>query len=295
MCERPKYESVEFLVCSATSTAFLKLSHTRWGLGLSTLDNPSASTGVSDIDRFLGGGVPRGTLIIVEEAGSERSNFPSYFICMKFLKEGLLNGEHGIILLTEHSAQEYLEAGTRITIDLASYRDSGELTVIDAFSGYAGLVSQSLGANADIVVESPTNTTKLFDVLRNLLTSLVEGGYRNRMRLIVDTVSTLVAAAGFQKVWNLWLELEPVHRTTGCTTMGIFYPGMHSPEETESFERLADGVVEFRGYEPTEERIEEDFLQIKKMRRNTFLRERVPYTRSGWEIVFHQRNQLTKK
>jgi KaiC/GvpD/RAD55 family RecA-like ATPase len=262
---------------------------------LSTLDNPSASTGVSDIDRFLGGGVPRGTLVIVEESGSERSNFPSYFLSMKFLKEGLLNGERGIVLLTEHSVQEYLEAGTLTTIDLASHRDSGELTVIDAFSGYAGLMSQSLETSADIVVESPTNTTKLFDILRNLLTVLVEGGYRNKVRLIVDTVSTLVAAAGFQKVWNLWLGLEPVHRTTGCITMGMLYPGMHSPQETESFERLADGVVEFRGYEPTEERIEGDFLQIKKMRRSTFLRERVPYLRSGWEIVFHQRNQLTRK
>jgi KaiC/GvpD/RAD55 family RecA-like ATPase len=262
---------------------------------MSTLDNPSASTGAPDLDRLLGGGVPRGTFIIVEESGSERSNFPSYFVCMKFLKEGLLNGEHGIILLTEHSAQEYLEFGTRITIDLTSHRNSGELTVIDAFSGYAGLVSQSLGTNADIVVESPTNTTKLFDVLRNSMTALVESGYRNRMRLIVDTVSTLVAAAGFQKVWNLWLELEPVHHTTGCTTMGIFYPGMHSPQETESFERLADGVVEFQGCEPTEERIEEDFLRIKKMRRSTFLRERVPYARSGWEIVLHQKNRLTRK
>jgi KaiC/GvpD/RAD55 family RecA-like ATPase len=262
---------------------------------LSTLDNPSASTGVSDLDRLLGGGIPRGTLIIVEEAGSERSNFPSYLMCMKFLQEGLAKGERGIILLTEHSTQEYLDVARRIAVDLASHRDSGELTVIDAFSGYSGLVSQSLGTNADIVVESPTNTTKLFDVLRNLLTTLVDGGYRNRMRLIVDTVSTLVAAAGFQKVWNLWLELEPVHRTTGCTTMGIFYPGMHSLQETESFERLADGVVEFRGCEPTEEKVEEDFLQIKKMRRNTFLRERVPYTRSGWEIVFYPRNEGSRR
>jgi len=262
---------------------------------LSTLDTPRAGTGVSDIDRFLGGGVPRGTLIIVEETGSERSNFPSYFLCMKFLKEGLSKGERGIVLLTEHSVQEYLEAGTLTTIDLASHRNSGELTIIDAFSGYAGLISQSLGTNVDIVVESPTNTTKLFDVLRNLLTVLVENGYRNKMRMIVDTVSTLVAAAGFQKVWNLWLGLQPVHRTTGCTTMGIFYPGMHSPQEAESFERLADGVVEFRGYEPTKERIQEDLLQIKKMRRNTFLREGIPYTRSGWEIVLHRNNRLTKE
>jgi KaiC/GvpD/RAD55 family RecA-like ATPase len=258
-------------------------------LDLGDLDEPSVSTGVSEIDRFLGGGVPRGTLIIVEETGSERSSFPSYFLCMKFLQEGLSRGEHGIVLLTEHSAQEYVEAGMHIAIDLASHRSSGKLTVIDAFSGYAGLVSQPLGTNADIVIESPTNTANLFSVLRNLLTSLAEGGHRNRMRLIVDTVSTLVAAAGFQKVWNLWLELETVHRATGCTTMGIFYPGMHSPQETESFERLADGVVEFRGCEPTDGKTEADFLQIKKMRRNTFYRERVPYTRAGWEIVFHEK------
>ena len=261
---------------------------------MSKLDNACASSGVPDLDRFLGGGVPRGTLTIIEEAGSERSSFPSYFVCMKFLKEGLLNGERGIILLTEHSAQEYLEAGTLIKIDIASHRNSGELTVIDAFSGYAGLVSQSLGTSADIVVESPTNTTKLFDVLRNLLATLVDGGYRNRIRLIVDTVSTLVTAAGFQKVWNLWLELEPLHRTTGCTTMGILYPGMHSLQEIESFERLADGVVEFRGCEPTEEGIGQSLLQIKKIRRNMFLRESVPYSKSGWEIVFHLRNQRAK-
>lgn len=259
------------------------------------MDNRGASTGVAEIDRFLGGGVPRGTLIIIEEAGSERSNFPSYFLCMKFLKEGLLNGEHGIVLLTEHSVLEYLEAGTLIAIDLVPHRDSGDLTVVDAFSGYAGLMAQSLATNADVVVESPTNTTKLFDVVRNSLTTLVERGYRNKIRLIVDTVSTLVAAAGFQKVWNFWLGLEPIHRATGCTTMGMFYPGMHSPEETESLERLADGVVEFRGYESEDGRVTKNLLQIKKMRRNTFLTERIPYTRQGWEIKFHQRNLLSKE
>jgi KaiC/GvpD/RAD55 family RecA-like ATPase len=260
-----------------------------------TLDNPSASTGVAEIDRFLGGGVPRGTLIVVEETGSERSNFPSYFLCMKFLKEGLLNGEHGIVLLTEHSASEYLEASTLAAIDLVPHRHSGELTIVDAFSGYAGLMAPSLETSADVVVESPTNTTKLFDVTRNLLTTLVERGFRNKIRLIVDTVSTLVAAAGFQKVWNLWLGLEPIHRTTGCTTMGMFFPGMHSPEETESFERLADGVIEFRGYESEDERAIKKFLQIKKMRRSTFLTERIPYTRDGWEVRFHQKNLLLKE
>jgi KaiC/GvpD/RAD55 family RecA-like ATPase len=258
-------------------------------------ENLNASTGVPDVDLLVGGGVPRGTVIIVEETGSERSNYPSYFLCMKFLRDGLLKGERGIILLTEHSALEYLKASKISSFDLTSYKSSGQLTIIDAFSGYAGLISQPLESKADIVIESPTNTTKMFDVMRNQLTMLDERGYRDKIRLVIDTVSTLVNAAGFQKTWNLWLELSPIHRTTGCITMGIYFPGMHSSEETESFERLTDGVIEFQGRETGEEKGLYDIVRVKKMRRNTFLRDSVRYARSGWEIGFYPKNKRSRE
>lgn len=78
-----------------------------------------------------------------------------------------------------------------------------------------------------------------------------------------------------------------------CATIGMFYPGMHSPEETESFERLADGVVELRGYESQDARVAKNLFQVKKMRRNTFLSERIPYSRDGWRIRFHKKNLLS--
>ncbi|WXG46630.1 MAG: ATPase domain-containing protein [Candidatus Atabeyarchaeum deiterrae] len=249
----------------------------------------TASTGVPEIDHVLGGGCPRGTLVLVEETGSERSNYPSFFICMNFLKEGLLNKEYGIILLTEHSVPEYMQASARLGANLVPYRSAKLLTLIDAFSGYAGLMPKLSENEADITIESPTNTVKLFDEVRNLLMAFDGQGFRNRIRMIVDSVSTLVATAGFQKVWNLMLGLQPLHRMTGCTTMGMYYPGMNLPGEAESFERLADGVIDFQGREVGDRRMTENFIQIKKMRKSVFLKERVQYVRSEWEIKFPTR------
>lgn len=248
--------------------------------------------GIPEIDRLLGGGSLRGSIILAEETGSERSNYPSFFLCMKFLNEGLSRGEHAILILTEHLASEYLWFNPVFGTDLAAYRSSGLLTVVDAFSGYAGSLPQNVENQADIWIENPSNTTKLFNEIRSLLTRLDEGGYHNKTRITVDSLSTLVTATSFQKVWSLLLGLEPIHRTTGCTTTAIYFPGMHPPQEVESCERLIDGVVEFRGVETGDVRDSENFVQIRKMRRSPFLKERITYSRENWAIKFYGSRRL---
>jgi KaiC/GvpD/RAD55 family RecA-like ATPase len=164
------------------------------------------------------------------------------------------------------------------------------LTTIDAFTGYAGESAKPMADEADIVIDSPTNTAKLLDEIRKLLLKSSEDRYKNKIRLVVDSFSTLMTAAGFQKSWNLLLALMPIHKIAGCTSMMILFPGMHAANEVESLERLLDGVVEFNGSEIGESE-PKTFVQIKKMRRNPFLGERTPYTRKGWNVEFHSRKR----
>jgi len=253
---------------------------------VSKSDALNACTGVSEIDYLCGGGVSRSVIVLVEETGTEKSNFPSFFLCLKFLRDGFLNGERGVLVLTEHAATEYLKITPAIGVDLLSHKNSGLLIIIDAFSGYAGVTTEPLADKADITIDSPSNTVKLLDEIRNLLLDSSKDGYKGKIRMVVDSLSTLMTVAGFQKSWNLLIGLLPIHKITECTTMAILFPGMHAANEAESFERLLDGVIEFSGSEIGETGAR-NFVQIKKMRRNPFLGERTPYTREGWNIRFH--------
>jgi len=252
---------------------------------VSKSDSLNARTGVGDIDYLCSGGVSRSVIVLVEETGAEKSNFPSFFLCLKFLNDGFLNGERGVLVLTEHGAREYFGVTPLVGLDLLSRKNSGLLTVVDAFSGYAGVTAQSLANEADITIDSPSNTVKLLDEIRKLLLTSSEEGYKDRIRMVIDSFSTLVTVAGFQKSWNLLLGLLPLHKIAGCTTMAILFPGMHAANEVESFERLLDGVIEFSGSEIGETNAR-NFVQIKKMRRSPFSGKRTPYTRKGWNIEF---------
>jgi KaiC/GvpD/RAD55 family RecA-like ATPase len=245
----------------------------------------NAHTGISEIDYLCGGDISRSVIVLVEETGTEKSNFPSFFLSMKFLNDGFLKGERGVLVLTEHAASEYLKITPVIGVDLLSHKNSGLLTIIDAFSGYAGATAELIDNKADITIDNPNNTVKLLDEIRNLLLTSRKDGYEGKVRMVIDSFSTLMIIAGFQKSWNLLIGLLPIHKLTGCTTMAILFPGMHATNEVESFERLLDGVIEFSGSD-----IEvgaTTFVQIKKMRRNPFREERTPYTREAWNIKVH--------
>ena len=57
-----------------------------------------AKFGIPLLDDALGGGVPRGSIILVED----EVGINSEHVLVQFLSEGLRTGEYGYILSTEH-------------------------------------------------------------------------------------------------------------------------------------------------------------------------------------------------
>lgn len=241
-----------------------------------------AKVGLDRVDAILGGGVPRGSTILVEETSEELSSFPSGYLCAKFLHEGLKNGETGVLILTEHTPAWYFSETASLGMDLLPHKSSGLLKIMDAFTSLSGPVTGQKGMEADVIVKSPSYASEFTSKLLELYGRLDRG--ISRTRTIVDSLSVSIYMMGFSEVWKLMLSLIAQSNTTGHTEMLIVYPQMHKPQHIAALERIVDGIIEFRG-ERIKSTIEYTF-RIKKMRGTNYNSETIRYFKVGESMAF---------
>jgi len=241
-----------------------------------------AKFGLDRVDIMLSGGVPRGSIVLIEEVSEELSSFPSGYLCSKFLYEGLRNGETGVLILTEHIPSWYLAETASLGLDLRSHKSSGLLKIIDAFTSLSGPMAAGKGMEADVIVKSPSYasefTSKLVELYGKLENKI------SRTRTIMDSLSVSIYMMGFSEVWKLMLSLISQSNTTGHTGLLIVYPQMHDPQQVAALERIVDGIIEFRG-ERLKSSIDYTF-RIKKMRGTNYNSETVRYFKVGESVGF---------
>jgi len=100
-----------------------------FGLSVPTakkLSTQRQSTGVSELDTMMGGGVAAGqSLLLAGPSGSGKSILGTHFIA-----EGLKQGEPGIIAVFEELPDEYVARATKLGFKLDAARKKGTLEVI---------------------------------------------------------------------------------------------------------------------------------------------------------------------
>ncbi len=84
------------------------------------------STGISEFDALLGGGVPEGdSMLLAGPSGSGKSLLASQFVA-----EGLRQGEPGVIAIFEELPAAYIQRAANLGMDLGKSVDDGTLKII---------------------------------------------------------------------------------------------------------------------------------------------------------------------
>jgi KaiC/GvpD/RAD55 family RecA-like ATPase len=239
-------------------------------------------SGLERIDMLVGGGIPRGSIILLEESNEELSSFPSGYLTLEFLHEGLKSGETGVLVLSEHLPSWYMAHASSIGMDLRPYKSSGLLKIVDAFTSLSGSLNDQEEVQENIMVKSPSYGSEFSSKLLDLYSQLEDK--LSTTRTVMDSLSISIYMMGFSEIWKMLLKIIAQSGRTGHTGLLILYPQMHEPREVAALERIVDGIIEFRG-----ERVKSSVdysLRVKKLRGTDYSLETIRYFKTGESVTF---------
>ena len=100
-------------------------------LGLGPLQNQKRSglrlsTGIPELDKLMGGGIPEGDSILVAGASGTGKSI----LCTQFIAEGLRQGEAAIIAVFEERPAEYASRAATFGLDLKTPQQSDKLEIL---------------------------------------------------------------------------------------------------------------------------------------------------------------------
>jgi len=178
------------------------------GLSKQKSTTPAArrlSTGNSDLDEMLGGGIPEGdSLLVAGSSGTGKS-----LLATQFIAAGIREGQPGIIAVFEERAEEYAARATSFGLDFQTPIDAGTLRVI---------YLRPLDLSVD-------------ETLQEILDAIKETGAR---RLVIDSLAgfEMALAPGFRADFR-----ESLYRMIFALT-GIGVTVLSTVEMEESFTEL---------------------------------------------------------
>lgn len=214
-----------------------------------------ASSGDAELDTFLSGGFPKGSLILVSgNPGTGKTTLTA-----GFLYEGAKRkGENGIYASLSESKQSFFENMGSMGYDFEALEKEGRFHFLEVFSA----TRQGMSEIAKYILEE----IKRFGA----------------KRLVIDSYSAMAQALGSQYEGRQILHtfFSRIMRNMGCTTLligeqptGDFRIG----DTAEEF--VADGVMNLKLTIPRE-------LEIRKMRGTRLFRRNALYTLdNGFHVV----------
>jgi len=180
---------------------------------------------IEGLDQMLEGGLLAGSLnLLLGTPGSGKT-----LTGLRFIYEGVRNGESGLVLSFGHSAQDMEQIASTVGFELGPYLANGRLQVLRVLP-VERLLDQVVGLlRAAIVEHSPT-------------------------RLFIDTLNDMESLSlEPRQLGGFWVALTNYLRKQGITTLGtlnfnqLTSAGLELPENTIS--SLADTIVLLRSLE----------------------------------------------
>mgnify|MGYP005834045161 CR=1 FL=1 len=215
-----------------------------------------AKFGIPDLDTALGGGIPRGSLILLEEDTGAKSSI----LQSRFVAEGLQNGEYCYIFNMEHPPVAIVNSLNSFGMDPEEYISNNQFIIIDGFTDAFGW--GEFTSKWKYVCHDLSSIEEVHDVVKSA-TSAVEP--YNNMRGIVDSLTTLFLSNDSERaVLNYIHHQMATQKNYGITSMYTIHMGAHRPELVKALEHISDGVIWIHKVEIDDE--PRDVLQIKKLR-----------------------------
>ncbi|MGQ9515572.1 MAG: KaiC domain-containing protein [Thermoproteota archaeon] len=203
------------------------------------------STGVPDIDRMIGGGIPRGFFVAVTgEPGTGKT-----ILCIHFMAEGIRAKDICIYVTTEESRQSIIKQASQFGVDFGKSIEDGKIIIIDSLMGMDEQWSLKRLDMEELVKE-------IIEAKKTL-------GY-GRARVCIDSLSAFwldrpAMARRYsyfvKKVLAKWDFTVLITSQYAITTSDAFGFGV---------EHIADGIIRFR--RSVRNGVLRRYLLIEKMR-----------------------------
>jgi len=203
------------------------------------------STGIREVDRMIGGGIPRGFLVACTgEPGTGKTIF-----CIHFIGQGIREKDVCIFVTTEESRESIISQASQFGFDFRKATEEKRLIIVDALMGL-----EDRWSLRSLDIEELVN--KVIEAKKIL-------GY-GRARLVVDSLSAFwldrpAMARKYsyfvKKVLAKWDFTILVTSQYAITTSDAFGFGV---------EHIADGILRFRRF--VRNGVLRRYLLVEKMR-----------------------------
>ena len=191
--------------------------------------------GIEGLDEMLGGGLRRGHVAVVTGSPmSGRELFGDHFFI-----EGLGKGDVGIYLTTRLFHTEIRTAMEERGWTLEPHRE--RFTFIDAYSPQSDPSLQDTGDTR--YVASVADFAKLSNTMVSIMGQYHAVG-RNRQRLVVDTLDTLLMYVSAPGVYRFLSYLRAKVKAGGAAAVLSLQPELHEEKDVRTITQLADLLIE---------------------------------------------------
>lgn len=188
------------------------------------------TTGISGMDAQLGGGIPRGsTLVLLSEPGNAIGAFAE-----QFAGGGLNVGEQVYFFEFDRSVDEVPES----ILEFAPNAGNGDgKAPLQVYDGYSPQFGAKVGDNGVEPVERPDGPSEVLNTLHN-------APPEPPIRLVVESLTTLVEERGEEEVVDFVEKLVYLARETDATVLLTLVKDLHDDRFETRLSHLVDGVLE---------------------------------------------------
>ena len=197
--------------------------------GKITTENEPCKTGIEELDKGLGDGIPPGSAVLMPgSSGSGKTT-----LCMQFLINGAKQGERGIIFTTTEPLFKLTKNMDGFSFYDKKLIESGMVNLIDL-----RIISARLGLGMEKYTAE--DASALLDVLRNIVDEL------DVKRLVIDSVTALCYRLQTKEmIRDFVFKLGSSLATMNCTSIftSEVPPRVYQYSQYGVEEFIADGIV----------------------------------------------------
>jgi len=213
----------------------------------------SAKFGSPVLDEALGGGIPRGYVLLLEEDTGLSSDVLVTF----FIAGGLQNEENVFVLNTDYSMTSIKGLLKSQGIEASQYIEDGRLAIINSFG-----IDESTSEKTYATIHNVSDIREIHSAVKDY--SEKNKSPPGRFRGVVDSLSTIIISAEDPKSIYAFVRGQVIlQKRCGGILLLTLHSKAHSNRLVAALEHIVDGVIELR-----KERYYRDWrsiLQIKKL------------------------------
>ncbi len=188
------------------------------------------STGMRELDKALGGGLPQGVaVLLLANPSDERER-----ITRAFIGAGMKNGEGCLVVSASRSPEQ-------VRADLQTRATPGRFILVDCYTARLEEIP-TLQIREDTIV-SPVDPSVVGVAISRGLDSLKS----ESRRALVDMISAYAMSSPMDKIYPFILEMIHLLRGSNCTSLFVFNPPESEDQsDTLVLEELFDCVLKVR-------------------------------------------------